>query len=688
MKLKTKFILPTLILIIVGTSITTWFTYKQSAQTLAKEIIDNSETSVSNLLTIIDLWIRSSQNEIKLLSKTNEVRNVILSDSVTKEKLDTASSLLEKSISNHSTFNALLVINTKGIVVTASDPKLVNVDMTNREYFQKSLQGEEFVSSPIFNKASGQPILAISVPIKNNGKIIGVLALGIELDKFTKKYINQYKTEGEYLFITDANGLTLAHPDVSLVGKANVMDEPAFGSQLRKNSNGVFDTVALGVKKLMVFKKSPQTGWIVCMAAIKSIVFKDSEDLGILILLLSAGQALLLLGGIWIILSLFVVQPVHGLVTSATQIAEGNLNSTPDVNRSDEIGTLQKALNAMVETLKLKIDEAESQSNRAQEETQKAQEAMLEAQQAKEESEKARKEGMFLAAKQLEGVVSAVSAATESISNQIEQSSYGSQEQSNRVAETATAMEQMNSTVLEVAQNASQAASVADTTRQKAREGSDIVSQVITGINAAQRRALALKEDMGHLGEQAQGIGDIMNVISDIADQTNLLALNAAIEAARAGEAGRGFAVVADEVRKLAEKTMIATKEVGDAIVGIQKGTNKNIENVNQAVQFIDEATTSASQSGEALETIVSLVEQTSDQVRSIATAAEEQSATSDEINRSVMDISRIASETDSALQESLHTLSELREQATILDKMMADMQADTVESSPLSISQ
>ena len=122
------------------------------------------------------------------------------------------------------------------------------------------------------------------------------------------------------------------------------------------------------------------------------------------------------------------------------------------------------------------------------------------------------------------------------------------------MAETATAMEEMNATVLEVAKNASQAAGTSDGARQKAQEGSGIVGRVVTDIAQVQKQSQALKQDMEGLGKQAEGIGHIMNVISDIADQTNLLALNAAIEAARAGDAGRGFAVVADEVRKLAKR--------------------------------------------------------------------------------------------------------------------------------------
>ena len=116
-----------------------------------------------------------------------------------------------------------------------------------------------------------------------------------------------------------------------------------------------------------------------------------------------------------------------------------------------------------------------------------------------------------------------------------------------------------------------------------------MVKSAINGIEAVHKQFTTIKNDIDQLGQQAQSIGQIMDVISDIADQTNLLALNAAIEAARAGEAGRGFAVVADEVRKLAEKTMSATKEVGQAISDIQEGTRRNIESVEQSVVTIQE---------------------------------------------------------------------------------------------------
>jgi len=295
----------------------------------------------------------------------------------------------------------------------------------------------------------------------------------------------------------------------------------------------------------------------------------------------------------------------------------------------------------------------------------------------REAAEKALKDGILHSANQLESVVEIVTSASEQLSAQIEQSSHGAEEQAHRIGETATSMEEMNATVLEVAKNASNAASSADQSRKKAEEGSHVVSQLVKGIEDVQNQSYEMKTDMGNLGRQAEGIGQILNVISDIADQTNLLALNAAIEAARAGESGRGFAVVADEVRKLAEKTMTATKEVGDAIRGIQDGTKQHIESVERSGKTIEEVTKLANTSGESLRQIVSLSEVTTDQVRSIATASEEQSSASEEINRSLEDVNRVSQETTDAMRQSAQAVVELANQAQVLKRLIDEMKSD-----------
>lgn len=280
-------------------------------------------------------------------------------------------------------------------------------------------------------------------------------------------------------------------------------------------------------------------------------------------------------------------------------------------------------------------------------------------------------ETMLEVAGKANDIADRVASASEELAAQVEQVSNGSEIQQQRVSETATAMEEMNSSVLEIARNASEAREQSDNSTEKAGEGSELVNKVVDAINRVNSVATDLQNDMENLGEQAKAIGGVMNVITDIADQTNLLALNAAIEAARAGEAGRGFAVVADEVRKLAEKTMDATTEVGNNIKGIQSATDKNLTNVTSAVGYVGQATELANNSGDVLREIVRLATGSSELIGGIATAAEEQSATSEQINRAVDEVNRIVAETTDGMVQSATAVQELAEMALDLKSVL-----------------
>jgi len=282
-----------------------------------------------------------------------------------------------------------------------------------------------------------------------------------------------------------------------------------------------------------------------------------------------------------------------------------------------------------------------------------------------------------LGVKEATAVAESLAEATNQMAAQITQSTQGMEEQRSRTTEVANAIEQMNSTIMEVAKNAGDAAATAQKANTLAATGADLVDRVITVMGAVNTKASGLKSEMQDLGGQAQGIGQIMQVISDIADQTNLLALNAAIEAARAGEAGRGFAVVADEVRKLAEKTMTATKEVSSYIGSIQDSAKRNMSATDEATQVIVDADNLAHEAGDALRQILNFVEKTSDQVRGIATAAEQQSATSEEINRSTDHINRIAEDTAGAMSLASSAVSDLAHLATNLKTSMTRMRLD-----------
>jgi methyl-accepting chemotaxis protein len=678
MKLRAKFLIPTLILTVLGLGATTFVTYQRSTSALTTLAVQQANKELHSLLSLVDVWVDGAQDQIITLTKLELLARALGGAPEAGKAMADAAVLMEDIQRRYPNMDSVLIINTKGVVVGGTNKKLMNVDLSARDYVKQSLQGQDVISQPVFAQDTGKPVFVIASPVKSEGKILGAIASGISIENFSKQFVLPMSSQSGYAALTAPDTLVLAHPDAQQVGKLNLAKDTDYGAKLLNQPNGVLDVISLGAAKLVIFDKSKVTGWIVCLFVDKKAAFADAASLGLLIVTLSGAVVLVLLVGSWLLVSITVIKPVNALVASAGEIAAGRLDARLDVSSKDELGVLQRAFAKMVENLKIKINEAEEKGALALQETEKARLATDEAMAAREKAELAKQEGMLQAAGQLESIVEVVTSASEELSAQIDHSRQGADEQSQRMTETATAMEEMNATVLEVAKNASQAAETADDAKHKAQDGASIVSRVIKSIGEVQTQSIGLKTDMAALGQQAEGIGRVMNVISDIADQTNLLALNAAIEAARAGDAGRGFAVVADEVRKLAEKTMTATKEVGDAIRDIQQGAKKNVDNVELSVSKIDGATELATRSGDALQEIVRLVDLTTDQVRAIAAASQEQSSASDEINRSIEDVNRISAQTSDAMHQSAQAVTELANQSLVLKRLIEEMKSES----------
>lgn len=222
----------------------------------------------------------------------------------------------------------------------------------------------------------------------------------------------------------------------------------------------------------------------------------------------------------------------------------------------------------------------------------------------------------------------------------------GANVQKERLIEIQHSMLEIRQSIAEIAKNASNSSICAASARKNAEEGANIVKEVINSVEDIYKNTSELTSTLDVLNTAAGNIEKIIVVINDIADQTNLLALNATIEAARAGEAGKGFAVVADEVRKLAEKTMLATKEVENAVRQIQVNTKNSLSSMEKASQSVSMSTHFVHSAGEALEKIVGIVDETADQVNAIATASEEQSTVSVEVEHSIGKIGDMAEKT------------------------------------------
>ncbi|MEJ2619046.1 MAG: methyl-accepting chemotaxis protein [Candidatus Thiodiazotropha sp.] len=291
---------------------------------------------------------------------------------------------------------------------------------------------------------------------------------------------------------------------------------------------------------------------------------------------------------------------VHQVELTANQLAEGDLTARMDYQAKDEMGHIATAVNNMAETFGTTVNEVKD-------------------------------------------AVSRLAAAAEETSVVTAQTTAGINQQQSETDQVATAMNQMSATVQEVARSAMEAASAAEEANVTFAEGKQVIDRVIQGIDNISGEVETASGVVQQLEQESKSIGAVLDVIKSIAEQTNLLALNAAIEAARAGEQGRGFAVVADEVRTLAGRTQASTTEIEEMICRLQAGTNNAVQAMTSGKEMTQVGVDQAAVAGEALLTINTAVGRISSMNTQIASAAEEQSAVTEEINRSIFSINEVA---------------------------------------------
>lgn len=337
---------------------------------------------------------------------------------------------------------------------------------------------------------------------------------------------------------------------------------------------------------------------------------------------------LIMLGGLFLLSR--AVQPLGELTAAALRIAENDLSGrVPQLNRGDEVGQLSAAVSAMQDKLVQRVQEIAS-------------------------------------------VTQHVRHAAETLNAVSDQASSGVEQQRSETQQVATAMNEMTATVHEVARNTAAAAEAASHADEEVGGGSKVVKQTIASISKLADEVRKGAEVISRLEQDSNNIGAVLDVIKAIAEQTNLLALNAAIEAARAGEQGRGFAVVADEVRTLAQRTQESTREIQQMIEKLQQGAQDAVRVMHEGRSQAEASVNQAGQAGHSLDTIHAAVSTIHDMTTQIASAAEEQSAVAEEINRNIINIGHVVDQAASGMEETAGASDELTRLAEQLQSVVA----------------
>ncbi|MCP1488048.1 methyl-accepting chemotaxis protein [Pseudomonas fluorescens] len=352
----------------------------------------------------------------------------------------------------------------------------------------------------------------------------------------------------------------------------------------------------------------------------------DSAIFGIVLVAIVAALATVLLA--WL-LTRSIVTPLNRAVAAARTIAEGNLTKVIEIDGNDEPARLLEALAAMQANLRKTIE-------------------------------------------QIAGSATQLGSAAEELSAVTEEASRGLQQQNNEIEQAATAVNEMTAAVEEVARNAVSTSEASNQSTHAAREGRDQVVKTVDAIQTMTHDVQNTAQMIEGLAAQGRDIGKVLDVIRAIAEQTNLLALNAAIEAARAGEAGRGFAVVADEVRALAHRTAQSTQEIEKMVAGIQNGTGEAVSSMQQSNQRTQSTLEMARAAGVALEQITQSIHQINERNLVIASASEEQAQVSREVDRNLVNIRDLATQSAAGANQTSAATHELSRLAVDLNAMVA----------------
>ena len=573
--------------------------------------------------------VTASNIQTWLTGRIALVENAAQNIAINPEPSTVASLLEQKTLT--SSFMATYVGDSKGAFTIRPDTKMPDgFDPRVRPWYKgaQSSNGST-LTEPYIDAATGQLIISIATPSAKGGQSIGVVGGDLSLQTLVDN-IGALNFGGMgYAFLVSADGKVLVHPDKNLVMKTLA---DVYPKNTPKISGDFSEVEANGKDNIVTFtpiKGLPSVNWYLGISVDKDKSFamlSEFRTSAVIATIIAVVIIIALLG----MLIRVLLQPLHVMTRAMQDIAdgEGDLTRRLTIQNHDEFGILGNAFNRFVERIHTSIREVSSATEQVN-----------------------------------EVALRVVSASNSSMVN--------SDEQANRTNSVAAAINELGAAAQEIARNAAQASNQASDARHLAEDGQQVVERNIKAMTQLSAMISASSSNIEALNSKTVNIGQILEVITSISQQTNLLALNAAIEAARAGEAGRGFAVVADEVRNLAHRTQESAQQVQKMIEELQVGARESVSTMSESQRHSHDSVEIANLAGERLNSVTQRIGEIDGMNQSVATATEEQTSVVESINMDITEINTLNQEGVENLQSTLRACSDLEQQAARLKQLV-----------------
>ena len=586
-----------------------------------REDLDNyltemGEVTASNIQT----WLSG-----RILLIDNLAQNI----AINPEQASVSSLLEQKALT--STFMASYLGDATGHFTIRPDAKMPDgFDPRVRPWYKGAESSSTpTLTEPYIDAATGQTIISIATASKKAGQSVGVVGGDLSLQTLIDTLSARDFDGMGYAFLVSADGKILVHPDKALVMKS--LSE-AYPQDTPRISSDFSEVEVDGKTRIVTFtpiKGLPSVNWYIGLSVDKDKAFamlSEFRTSAVIATVIAVAIIIALLS----MLIRILIQPLHVMTRAMQDIAdgEGDLTKRLTIQNQDEFGILGTAFNRFVERIHTSIREVSSATGQVNE------------------------------------VALRVVAASNS-------SMFNSDQQASRTNSVAAAINQLGAAAQEIARNAAQASNQASDARSLAEDGQQVVDRSIKAMNQLSSMLSASSSNIESLNSKTVNIGQILEVITSISQQTNLLALNAAIEAARAGEAGRGFAVVADEVRNLAHRTQESAQQVQTMIEELQVGARESVSTMSESQRHSQDSVEIANLAGERLNSVTMRIGEIDGMNQSVATATEEQTAVVESINVDITEINTLNQEGVENLQSTLRACSDLEQQAARLKQLV-----------------